>query len=153
METSLTSAKLRLGFAALAASALLSAGPAAAAITWFAPVDSTGKSSDVITTGEITVSRRMRKPRTLHLRPAMVALPPLRKAVLSVEVPPIARRKAARAAWHRWDNDPQYSEARSRDRGGKADYLGLKRESQKLSICGLSTARLRSSRIHLADAE
>ena len=53
METSLTSAKLRLGFAALAASALLSAGPAAAAITWFAPVDSTGKSSDVITTGDL----------------------------------------------------------------------------------------------------
>ncbi|WP_260971596.1 hypothetical protein [Mycolicibacterium llatzerense] len=116
-------------------------------------VRSAGLPCDVITTGEITVSRRMRKPRTLHLRPAMVALPPLRKAVLSVEVPPIARRKAARAAWHRWDNDPQYSEARSRDRGGKADYLGLKRESQKLSICGLSTARLRSSRIHLADAE
>ena len=53
METSLTSAKLRLGFAALAASAVLSAGPAAAAITWFAPVDSTGKSSDVITTGDL----------------------------------------------------------------------------------------------------
>ncbi len=53
MDTSVTSAKLRLGFVALAASVLLSAGPAAAAITWFAPVDSTGKSSDVITTGEL----------------------------------------------------------------------------------------------------
>lgn len=53
METSLTSAKLRLSFAALAAGALLSAGPATAAITWFAPVDSTGKSSDVINTGEL----------------------------------------------------------------------------------------------------
>ncbi|WP_430423730.1 PEPxxWA-CTERM sorting domain-containing protein [Phenylobacterium sp.] len=42
-----------MGFAGLAASALLSAGPAAAAITWFAPVDSTGKSSDVINTGDL----------------------------------------------------------------------------------------------------
>lgn len=53
METSVTSAKLRLGFVALAASVLLGAGPAAAAITWYAPVDSTGKSSDVINTGDL----------------------------------------------------------------------------------------------------
>ena len=60
-------------------------------------VRSAGLPCDVIATGEITVARRMRKPRTLHLRPAMVSLPPLRKAVLAVEVPPIAQRKAARA--------------------------------------------------------
>lgn len=53
METSVTSAKLRLSFVALAASVLLGADPAAAAITWYAPVDSTGQSSDVITTGEL----------------------------------------------------------------------------------------------------
>ncbi|GAA2400190.1 hypothetical protein [Mycolicibacterium llatzerense] len=61
-------------------------------------VRSAGLPCDVIATGEIDVPRRVRKPRTLHLRPAMVALPPLRKAVPAVEVPPIAQRKAARAS-------------------------------------------------------
>ena len=60
-------------------------------------VRSAGLPCDVIATGEITVPRRVRKPRTLHLRPAMLTLPPLRKATLAVEVPPIAQRKAARA--------------------------------------------------------
>ncbi len=60
-------------------------------------VRSAGLPCDVIATGEIDVPRRVRKPRTLHLRPAMLNLPPLRKATLNVVVPPIARRKAARA--------------------------------------------------------
>lgn len=38
---------------ALTAGLLLGAGPAAAAIVWSAPVDSTGKASDVINTGEL----------------------------------------------------------------------------------------------------
>ncbi len=60
-------------------------------------VRSAGLPCDVIATGEIDVPRRVLKPRTMHLRPAMVSLPPLRKAVLAVEVPSIAQRKAARA--------------------------------------------------------
>ncbi|WP_135355560.1 hypothetical protein [Mycolicibacterium sp. NCC-Tsukiji] len=60
-------------------------------------VRSAGLPCDVIATGEIDVPRRMRQPRTLHLRPAMLNLPPLRKATLAVEIPPVAQRKAARA--------------------------------------------------------
>lgn len=60
-------------------------------------VRSAGLPCDVIATGEITVARRMRKPRTLHLRPAMLNLPPLRKATLAIDIPPVAQRKAARA--------------------------------------------------------
>jgi hypothetical protein len=60
-------------------------------------VRSAGLPCDVIATGEIDVPRRMRQPRTLHLRPAMLSLPPLRKATLAVEIPPVAQRKAARA--------------------------------------------------------
>ena len=60
-------------------------------------VRSAGLPCDVIATGEIDVARRMRQPRTLHLRPAMLNLPPLRKATLAVEIPPVAQRKAARA--------------------------------------------------------
>ena len=60
-------------------------------------VRSAGLPCDVIATGEIDVPRRMRQSRTLHLRPAMLNLPPLRKATLAVEIPPVAQRKAARA--------------------------------------------------------
>ncbi len=60
-------------------------------------VRSAGLPCDVIATGEIDVPRRMRQPRTLRLRPAMLNLPPLRKATLAVEIPPVAQRKAARA--------------------------------------------------------
>lgn len=56
-------------------------------------VRSAGLPCDVIATGEIDVPRRMRQPRTLHLRPAMLNLPPLRKATLAVEIPPVAQRK------------------------------------------------------------
>ena len=53
MGASLKKNTIHAGFAALAAVVLLSAGPAAAAIVWSAPVDSTGKSTDVITTGDL----------------------------------------------------------------------------------------------------
>jgi hypothetical protein len=45
--------QVRAGFVALATAAIFCAGPVSAAIVWSAPVDSTGKSSDVITTGQL----------------------------------------------------------------------------------------------------
>jgi len=57
--------------------------------------------------GEIDVPRRLRQPRTLHLRPATQTPPSLRKATLAIEIPPVAQRKAGRAlarrAGHRSD--------------------------------------------------
>ena len=51
MSSSSSLTKVRAGSVALAAAALFCVGPASAAIVWSTPVDSTGKSSDVITTG------------------------------------------------------------------------------------------------------
>ena len=53
MGNSLRLTEIRTGLLAFAAVTQFSAGPAGAAIIWSAPVDSTGKSSDVITTGQL----------------------------------------------------------------------------------------------------
>jgi hypothetical protein len=56
-----------------------------------------GLRCDVVVTGELTVPRRVRQVRTVHLRPLAVELAPLRKVTLQLDVPEVGRRAAARA--------------------------------------------------------
>lgn len=59
-------ATIRMGVVVLAAAAMFCALPAAAAITWSAPTDSTGKSTDVITRGTLLVAETFSRTVTVN---------------------------------------------------------------------------------------
>lgn len=56
-----------------------------------------GLRCDVVVTGEVSVPRRVRQPRVVHLRPLAVELAPLRKVTLRVELPEAGQAAALRA--------------------------------------------------------